>query len=59
IPSIFSMLIAFFVVHSGEGFAAKELALIYLVMFLILFRMGAGSYSLDNVIARRMYVAEL
>lgn len=59
IPSIFSMLIAFFVVHSGEGFAAKELALIYLLMFLIFFRMGAGSYSLDSVIARRMYIAEL
>ena len=58
IPSIFSMIVAFFVVHSGEGFAAKELALIYLLMFVILFRLGAGRYSLDDVIARRMRLGE-
>ena len=51
--------VAFVVVHRGQPFAAKELALIYLLMFLIFFRMGAGGYSLDSVIARRMYIAEL
>lgn len=59
IPSICAMIVAFFVVHSGQGFAAKELSLIYLLMFLILFRMGAGRYSLDDVIARRIHLVEV
>lgn len=56
IPSIFAMVVIFFVVHSGQGLAAKELALIYLMVFLLLFRTGAGRYSLDDVIAHRMYL---
>jgi uncharacterized membrane protein YphA (DoxX/SURF4 family) len=30
------------------------LALIYLVVFVTLYFMGAGAYSLDNIIARRL-----
>ena len=33
IPMIFSMCVAFVVVHRGQPFAAKELAFIYLVVF--------------------------
>lgn len=56
IPAIFSMIVIFFVIHNGDIFAYKELALIYLLMFIILFRMGAGRYSLDDAIARRIYM---
>ena len=59
VPIIFSMAIALFVVHRGQEFAAKELALIYLVVFVLLFCMGAGSYSLDNIIAKRLNNARL
>lgn len=49
IPMIATMAVAFFDVHDAmmpEG----ELALIYLIVFLILFFTGPGRYSLDYVI---------
>ena len=55
IPMIFSMCVAFLFVHRGQPFAAKELAFIYLVVFVVLFVMGAGRYSLDNVIATLLH----
>lgn len=51
IPLIISMCVAFLIVHHGDGFAAKELALIFFVMFVEMFVLGAGRYSLDNMIA--------
>lgn len=58
IPPIFSMLIAFLVIHNHDAFAAKELALIFLVMFCLMFCMGAGSLSLDNIIASLLHKNE-
>lgn len=49
IPMIISMGVAFFDVHDAllpEG----ELALIYLIVFVILFVTGPGRYSLDYVL---------
>ena len=49
IPMIVAMAVAFFDVHDGmmpEG----ELALIYLIMFLILYVTGPGRYSVDYLI---------
>ena len=54
IPMIVTMVVALFLVHRGQPFAAKELAFIYLVVFVLLYWMGAGAYSLDNIIARRL-----
>jgi putative oxidoreductase len=59
IPITFAMAVAFLVVHHGQPLAAKELALIYLVVFVTLYFMGAGAYSLDNIIARRLDEAYL
>jgi putative oxidoreductase len=59
IPIIFAMGVALFVVHHGQPFAAKELALIYFVIFVLLYYMGAGAYSLDNIIAKRLDSARL
>ena len=55
IPIIVAMAVAMFVVHRGDAFAAKELALIFFVVFVLMFVMGAGAYSLDNIIAKRLY----
>ena len=55
IPLIFSMAIALLWVHHGQAFAHKELALIYLVMFVALYVMGAGGFSLDDLIAQRLH----
>ena len=59
IPMIITMTVALFVVHRGQPFAAKELALIFWVVFVTLYVVGAGSYSLDNIIARRLNEAHL
>ena len=53
IPMIISMGVAFFDVHDAilpEG----ELALIYLIVFFVLFLTGPGKYSLDYLIDRRI-----
>ena len=55
VPLIFTMCVAMFVVHNGQAFAAKELALIFLVIYVMLMLVGAGRYSLDNIIAVRLY----
>ncbi len=55
IPIIFSMGVAFLVVHHGQVFAAKELAFVFLVVFVMIFIMGAGSFSLDNVLATLLH----
>ena len=55
IPPIFAMAMALFVVHRGDEFAAKELALIYLAMFVLFYIMGAGGFSLDDVVAQHLH----
>lgn len=50
IPLIFTMLVAVFMIHWGDPFAKKEMAILYLIPFLILFFKGAGRFSLDSLI---------
>ncbi|MDH6313398.1 putative oxidoreductase [Parabacteroides sp. PFB2-10] len=52
IPMLFTMMIAFFVIHGGDPFAAKELAFVYMIVYVILFMAGPGRYALDRVIAK-------
>lgn len=47
---IINMMVAAFIVHHGSPFATKELAIIYLFVYIILFIWGAGRYSLDGMI---------
>ncbi len=54
IPMVFTMCIAFFVIHAGEPFAAKEPAFTFLLTFVILWISGAGKYSLDYLIVNRI-----
>ena len=53
IPMIISMAVAFFDVHDGM-FPQGELALIYLIMFLILYITGPGRFSIDYLIDKRI-----
>ena len=49
IPMMIAMAVAFFDIHDGmmpEG----ELALIYMIVFLVLFLTGPGRYSVDSLI---------
>lgn len=53
LPMIFSMCIAFFIVHSEMPLASKELSLIYLIIFILMFIAGPGRFSADNIVIRR------
>lgn len=50
IPLIVTMAVAFFIVHAADDFRTKELALIYLSIFLCLFFSGPGKLSLDKAL---------
>ena len=52
IPMIFTMCIAVFVIHSGDLLAAKELSLMYLTIFVLLYITGPGKYSIDDILKR-------
>ena len=53
IPMIINMSVAFFVVHSGMPLASKELALLYLIIFVACFIAGPGRYSVDHIFVRK------
>lgn len=53
IPLIISMSVASFIIHGGMPLASKELALIYLIIFVMSFIAGPGRYSVDHLIAHR------
>lgn len=48
IPAMFTMAVAAFMIHGADPFAKKELALVYLLMYLVIFLMGPGRISLDQ-----------
>lgn len=54
LPLMFGMLMAFFVIHGADPFEVRELALLYFAMFVVLLWTGAGKYSLDEVIRRKL-----
>ena len=51
IPMIFTMGMAFFVIHGNDPFAAKELAFIYLVIFILMYITGPGKFSVDRILS--------
>ncbi len=54
IPLIFSMSVALFVVHAGDPLQAKELAILYLGIYVVIFLAGPGKFSADRFLFRRM-----
>ena len=55
IPMIFTMCVAFFIVHADDPFAVKELAFVYLVVFVLMYITGPGKFSIDHVISSALY----
>jgi putative oxidoreductase len=51
IPLIITMLVAIFYAHAGDPFGKKEMAVIYLLMYIGILILGAGKYSVDHAIA--------
>jgi putative oxidoreductase len=48
IPLIINMMVAFFIVHVADDFGTKEMSLLFLGMFIVLFFTGPGRFSLDR-----------
>lgn len=47
IPLIITMITAAFVIHGGDPWGKKELAILYLIPYIALLFTGAGRYSID------------
>ena len=56
IPLMFSMLVVLFVVHASDPFQVKELPLLYLGIYILLYFTGAGRISLDSLISKKIDV---
>ena len=52
LPMIFTMIMAVFVIHSGDPIEVREPAIIYLTMFVVMFISGPGKFSVDATIQR-------
>ncbi|TXD83336.1 DoxX family protein [Subsaximicrobium wynnwilliamsii] len=48
IPSIITMAVAAFMVHAADPLAKKEMALLYLIAFIVIFLAGPGKFSVDR-----------
>lgn len=50
----FTMAVAFFIVHAGDNFSVRELAFVYLVIFLFLMITGPGKFSVDERLINKL-----
>ena len=48
IPLAFTMIVALFIVHSADPWNVKELAAVYLLVYVTLVLTGPGRFSLDH-----------
>lgn len=55
---IFTMIVAGFIVHGADSFDKREMSLIYLSIYLLLFAFGAGKFSVDHMIEKRKRASE-
>ncbi|MDH5367850.1 MAG: DoxX family protein [Cyclobacteriaceae bacterium] len=53
IPLIITMAVAAFVIHGADPIGKKELAILYLVIYLTLLIVGSRKYSVDYFIAEK------
>lgn len=53
IPPLFSMCIAIFVAHAADPLSAKEMAVMYAGIYVVLLFLGGGAWSVDALIYRK------
>lgn len=53
IPLAFTMFTAVFFIHAADPFGKKELAVIYLLVYAVLFLSGSGRFSLDFLLQQK------
>lgn len=54
LPMIFTMGMAFFVIHGNDPFVVKELAFIYLGVFVLMYIAGPGKFSVDYLVGSEL-----
>lgn len=52
IPLIICFAVIVLIVHAPDDFGEKELALVYLMLYIAIFILGPGKFSLDNAIRK-------
>ena len=52
IPLMITMLVALLLFHGADPFSTKELALLYLLVYMGLFITGSGRFSVDNLMKK-------
>ena len=55
ITMIFTMCVAFFIVHADDPFAVKDLAFVYLVVFVLVYIVGPGKFAVDRWISKSLF----
>ena len=55
IPMIFTMCVAFFIVHADDPFAVKELAFVYLVVLALMYIVGPGKFAVDRWMSKSLF----
>jgi len=53
LPLIFATAVMFFIIHGNDSLKLSELSLLYLVVYCVLFFMGAGRFSLDHYMFKK------
>ncbi|MFD2035088.1 DoxX family protein [Belliella marina] len=53
IPLIITMCVAAFIAHGGDPFSVQEMSLLYLTVFVSLFLLGPGKWSVDGQIKKK------
>jgi putative oxidoreductase len=53
IPLSITMMIAAFHVHLSDPFSKQEMSLHFLLTYVILFILGSGKYSIDNMLSKK------
>jgi putative oxidoreductase len=53
VPIFITMIVAYFVAHAKDPFDTKAVAFIFMVSSVVVFILGSGNYSVDNLIFRR------
>ena len=59
IPLIITMAVIAFIHHAPDPFKMQELALMYMIGYVVLFITGPGKYSFDHLIGKRLEAANL
>ncbi len=53
IPIFINMAVAFFIAHAKDPFDVKAIAFVFLLLSIVIFVLGSGKFSIDNLIYKK------